>query len=48
MITADDYKFHERDLADDTWTETAFIIFSVPNVAISGNIYVLTRPNLGV
>lgn len=48
MITADDYKFHERDPADDTWTETAFQIFSVPEFGISGNIYVLTRPNLGV
>ena len=48
MIIADDYKFHERDPADDTWTETAFLIFSVPECAISGNIYVLTRPNLGV
>jgi hypothetical protein len=48
MITADDYKFHESDPADTTWTETVFVIFSVPELAISGNIYVLTRPNLGV
>lgn len=48
MITADDYKFHPRDPQDETWTETLFIIFSVPECAISGNIYVLTRPNLGV
>ena len=48
MITADDYKFHDRDPADDTWTETTFVIFSVPELAISGNIYVLARPNLGV
>lgn len=48
MITADDYKFHPRNPEDDTWTETLFIIFSVPECAISGNIYVLTRPNMGV
>jgi len=48
MITAGDYKFHDRDPADDSWTETVFVIFSVPELAISGNIYVLTRPNLGV
>jgi len=48
MITADDYKFHDHDPADDTWTETTFVIFSVPELAISGNIYVLARPNLGV
>ena len=48
MITADDYRFHERDPADDSWTETTFQIFSVPEAAISGNIYVLARPNLGI
>ncbi|WP_374414868.1 hypothetical protein [Novosphingobium colocasiae] len=48
MIIADDYKFHARDPEDRTWTETLFIIFSVPECAISGNIYVLTRPNMGV
>jgi hypothetical protein len=48
MITADDYRFHPCDPADDSWTETLFVIFSVPECAISGNIYVLTRPNLGV
>lgn len=48
MITAEDYKFHERDPGDDSWTETVFQIFSVPEYGISGNIYVLTRPNLGV
>jgi hypothetical protein len=48
MITADDYKFHDRDPGDDTWAETTFLIFSVPELAISGNIYVLARPNLGI
>lgn len=48
MITAADYKFHPRDPADDTWTETLFLIFSVPECSISGNLYVVARPNLGV
>jgi hypothetical protein len=48
MITAEDYKFHDRDLADDSWTETVFQIFNVPEYAISGNLYVVSRPNLGI
>lgn len=48
MITAEDYRFHARDPEDDSWTETTFQIFSVPEYAISGNIYVLARPNLGI
>lgn len=48
MIIADDYRFHERDPKDESWTETIFQIFSVPEAAISGNLYVLSRPNLGV
>lgn len=48
MITADDFKFHPRDPADPTWTETVFVIFSVPEAGISGNLYVLARPNRGI
>lgn len=48
MITLDSYKFHDQDGSDRTWTETMFIIFSVPEACISGSLYVLTRPNLGV
>lgn len=48
MITAEDYRFHPCDPADESWTETTFQIFSVPEFAISGNIYVLARPNLGI
>ena len=48
MITIDDFKFHERDPADRTWTETLFIIFSNAEHAISGNLYCLARPNMGV
>lgn len=47
MITAEDFKFHPRD-ADPTWTETVFVIFSVPEAGISGNLYVLARPNRGI
>jgi len=48
MITADDFKFHPRDPADPHWTETIFVIFSVPEAGVSGNLYVLARPNLGI
>ena len=48
MITVDDFKFHPRDPKDRTWTETLFIIFSVPAAGISGSVYTLTRPNLGI
>jgi hypothetical protein len=48
MIVADDFKFHDRDPADMAWTETLFLIFSVPEAGVSGNLYTLARPNLGV
>lgn len=48
MITADDFKFHPRDPNDLDWTETQFVIFSVPEAGISGNLYVLARPNRGI
>ena len=48
MITADDFKFHARDQADPSWTETLFVIFSSPEEAISGNLYTLARPNLNI
>lgn len=48
MITAQDFAFHPRDPADIQWTETLFLIFSVPEAGISGNLYNLARPNLGV
>ncbi|MFD2136736.1 TonB-dependent receptor domain-containing protein [Novosphingobium resinovorum] len=37
-----------RDPADPHWTETIFVIFSVPEAGVSGNLYVLARPNLGI
>ncbi|WP_347718633.1 hypothetical protein [Sphingomonas sp.] len=48
MITADDFGFHPCDPADRSWTETLFMIFSVPEAGISGNLYTLARPNLGI
>ena len=37
-----------RDPSILNWTETMFMIFSVPEAGILGNLYVLARPNLGV
>jgi hypothetical protein len=48
MITAADTEFHPRDPSIMNWTETMFMIFSVPEAGILGNVYVLARPNLGV
>jgi len=48
MISHEDFKFHTRDPKDRTWTETLFLIFAIPEEAISGSIYTLTRPNMGV
>lgn len=48
MITAADAEFHAREPSIRDWTETTFMIFSVPEEAILGNVYVLARPNLGV
>jgi hypothetical protein len=48
MITAADAEFHRRDPSIMNWTETMFMIFSVPEAGILGNVYVLARPNLGV
>lgn len=48
MITADDFKFHPCDPNDLDWTETQFVIFSSQEEGISGNLYVLARPNRGI
>jgi hypothetical protein len=48
MITAADADFHPRDPSIMNWTETMFMIFTVPEAGILGNLYVLARPNLGV
>lgn len=48
MITAADFAFHTRDPNERMWTETLFLIFSVPEAGISGNLYTLARPNLGI
>ena len=48
MITAADFAFHPCDPNDKLWTETLFLIFSAPEAGISGNLYTLARPNLGI
>ena len=48
MIEFSDFGFHPSDPDEIAWTETLFMIFSVPEAGISGNLYTLARPNLGV
>jgi hypothetical protein len=48
MIQHSDFCFHPSDPKEIAWTETLFMIFSVPEAGISGNLYTLARPNLGV
>tara|TARA_R110000772_G_scaffold31812_11_gene78238 strand:- start:11707 stop:12696 length:990 start_codon:yes stop_codon:yes gene_type:complete len=48
MIQQQDIDFHIEPSAPLNWTETQFMCFSVPEAAISGSVYVLTRPNLGI
>lgn len=48
MITDADLEYHHHQSDDPTYAETYFLIFSVPEASISGNAYVLARPNVGV
>ncbi|WP_374414871.1 hypothetical protein [Novosphingobium colocasiae] len=48
MITDQDLHFHNGNSPDFDHAETLFLIFSVPEARISGNAYVLCRPNAGV
>ena len=48
MITEKDLEYHHQNSDDPTWAETYFLIFSCPEEAISGNAYILSRPNVGV
>lgn len=48
MITDRDSDYHASDPAEWRWTETTPLIFSVPDAQILGNLYVASRPNLGV
>lgn len=48
MITAQDAEFHERDTSIDHWAETRYITFSIPEEQMMCEIYVLSRPNIGV
>ena len=48
MITAKDLGFHHDGHPQFDHAETLFLIFSVPEARISGNAYVLCRPNAGI
>lgn len=48
MIKPDDVDFHRPPQADFRWCETNPFLFHIPEQAISGTIYVVTRPVLGV
>jgi hypothetical protein len=48
MITGKDLDYHNKSTTDPTYAETYFLIFSVPEESISGNAYLLVRPNVGV
>jgi hypothetical protein len=48
MIDIKDLDYHHQHCDDPTWAETYFLIFSCPEEAISGNAYILSRPNVGV
>jgi hypothetical protein len=47
MIRIQDLDYHNKQTTDPTYAETYFLIFSVPEAAISGNAYVLVRPKVG-
>ena len=48
MITSKDSEFHPVAKDNWRWTETTPLSFSVPQAGILGNMYIATRPNLGV
>lgn len=48
MISDRDLHFHNADSPAFDHAETLFLIFSVPEARISGNAYVLCRPNAGI
>lgn len=48
MITQRDLDLHHAGSPAHDHAETLFLIFSVPEARISGNAYVLARPNAGV
>jgi hypothetical protein len=48
MITAEDAEFHRGRSVDPQWTETLWFPFAVPQKAIYGGFYLVSRPNIGV
>ncbi|MCE2510525.1 MAG: hypothetical protein J4G10_06060 [Alphaproteobacteria bacterium] len=47
MITAKDTQFHQPPDDDPSWAETNYFPFTIPEHAIQGAFYVLTRQNVG-
>lgn len=48
MIKPEDVEFHRSASTDWAWCETNFFPFTIPEKGISGGVYLVTRPNLGV
>lgn len=48
MIKPEDIEFHRGFSSDVQACETNFFPFAVPDEGISGNFYLVTRPNLGI
>jgi hypothetical protein len=48
MIRPEDFDFHFTDDSHWQWAETIALLFSVPEANINVNVYVVTRPRMGV
>ena len=48
MIRPDDFDFHFTADSAANWAETIALLFSVPEANINVNVYVVTRPKMGV
>ena len=48
MILTSDAEFHTPPSDDFRWCETNPFLFNIPEARLSGVIYLVTRPRLGV
>ena len=48
MIRPEDFDFHFTADSHWQWAETIALLFSVPEANINVNVYVVTRPKMGV
>jgi hypothetical protein len=48
VIKPEDFDFHFTDESHWQWAETIALLFSVPEANINVNVYVVTRPKMGV